>query len=265
MKKWIYFLLSAALWMSLCTAAAAQSLPVLSDDSGLLNDQEAQALTGELERIAGENQIDLAVVTTDSLDGKSAMDYADDYYDCNGYGEDGVLLLVSMEERDWWVSTSGSCVYAVDAYALADAFLPYLSSGSYYEAFLAFGQGVEEAVFDYSSADDSEDYIAPGYEYCEDHEYSLQTGPNLLICLLIGAAVGLVVVLIMKGQLKTVRSQSGADRYIGGGLNLQVQTDRFLYQNVTRRAKPKENSSSSGGGIHVGSSGRSHGGGGGKF
>ena len=52
--------------------------------------------------------MDLVVVTANTLGGKSPMEYADDYYDYNGYTDDGALLLVSMEDRDWWISTKGS-------------------------------------------------------------------------------------------------------------------------------------------------------------
>ena len=41
--------------------------------------------------------------------GKTAEAYADDYYDYNGYGygenDDGLLLLVSMGEREWAITT----------------------------------------------------------------------------------------------------------------------------------------------------------------
>ena len=45
-------------------------------------------------------------------------------------------------------------------------------------------------------------------------------------------------------------------------MKVDESRDIFLYANVTKRAKPKDNSSSS---THKSSSGRSHGGGGGHF
>lgn len=271
MKKLIYIFLSAALLLGLCTGAAAEGLPVLIDDSALLTQQEGQLLTAELERIRDENGFDIVVLTTDSLDGKSAMAYADDYYDYNGYGDDGVLLLVSMTEREWWISTCGSCKYSIDADRLGDQFVPYLSDGSYYDAFYTFATGCEKAMN--SQQDDYYDdgvYWEPDYDDYEPVHKEPERDPvkTLLVCLLIGAVAGLIVVLVMKGQLKSVRRQSGADRYIDpAGLQLTVRTDTFLYQNVTKRPKPQESSSgrSGGGGFHRSSSGRSHGGGGGRF
>ena len=49
-----------------------------------------------------------------------------------------------------------------------------------------------------------------------------------------------------------------------GSMSMKTVKDIFLYRNVSKTAKPKE-TSSSGSSTHVSSSGRTHGGGGGKF
>jgi uncharacterized protein len=67
----------------------------------------------------------------------------------------------------------------------------------------------------------------------------------------------------MKGKLKSVRVQAGASGYVKtGSMNVTHRQDLFLYRDVNRTAKPKDSSGSS---THTSSSGRSHGGGGGKF
>ena len=64
----------------------------------------------------------------------------------------------------------------------------------------------------------------------------------LLISILIGVAIGFLVVGVMKSQLKSVRSQDSASNYLTeGSLNLTCSTDRFLYQNTTRTPRPKTN------------------------
>lgn len=65
----------------------------------------------------------------------------------------------------------------------------------------------------------------------------------LIISILVGVGIGLVVVSVLKGQLKTVARQSGAGSYqVAGSLSLRVSTDTYLYQNTTRipRSKPKK-------------------------
>lgn len=63
-----------------------------------------------------------------------------------------------------------------------------------------------------------------------------------LICFGVGALIGLIVVLVMKSRMKTVRFRSGADSYVDADrLELTKSADVFLYQTVTRHAKPQNN------------------------
>ena len=69
----------------------------------------------------------------------------------------------------------------------------------------------------------------------------------------------------LKGKLKTVRRQAEAAEYVKtGSMKVTQSRDLFLYKHIDRHAKPKE-STSGGSRTHTSSSGRTHGGGGGKF
>lgn len=231
----------AAVLLILCFAApvfAANSIYVI-DDADLLTAYERNQLQNKLKQISDEVGADIVVLTVNGTGGKYIRDYADDYYDYNGYREDGVILVVDMIAEEYWISTSGSAIGDVSVSQLEDAFLSDLSKGDYYSAFCAYADA------------------------CEDALEGLPIVVKLLICLGIGLAVGLTTVMVMKGKLKTVRSRSGADSYMRyDDMVISRRSDIFLYQTVTRRAKPQNNG---GGGIHTGSSGRSHGGGGGRF
>ena len=64
----------------------------------------------------------------------------------------------------------------------------------------------------------------------------------MVICIIIGVVIGLITVMAMKSQLKSVYKQDGAQAYVtADSLNLRVSTDRFLYENTTRTPKPKDN------------------------
>ena len=64
----------------------------------------------------------------------------------------------------------------------------------------------------------------------------------MVICIIIGVVIGLITVLVMKSQLKSVYKQDGAQAYVtANSLELRVRTDRFLYENTTRTPKPKDN------------------------
>lgn len=71
----------------------------------------------------------------------------------------------------------------------------------------------------------------------------------------------LIPMSVLKGQLKSVRMQNAATSYVRpNSMQLTQERDLFLYRNVTRTARPKNNSGSggsSGGGSHSSTGGRS--------
>lgn len=121
----------------------------LVDEANLLTTTEAASLEKELEEISNRQGVDVVVVTMNSTNGQDVMDVADDYYDYGGYRDDGILLLISMEERDWWISTAGYGITAVTDARLeymADSFLPYLSDGEYAQAFREYARLCDEFI-----------------------------------------------------------------------------------------------------------------------
>ncbi len=262
--------------ISVLPTSAADDLPRLVDMADLLSDSEESDLSDLLDGISERQQVDVVVVTVDSMEGETAVVYADDYYDYNGYGfgdrRDGILLLISMEERDWCISTRG---YGITAFTdagqeyISEQFVSDLSAGDYAEAFTNFAKLCDDFI---TQAKTGEPYdvnnLPPG---------SFEPVWGLLTALAIAFVISLIVTGFMKGQLKSVHSQFAADNYIKqGSMQLTKKNDLFLYKHVDRRKKPENNSSnhsnhsnrssSSGGSrTHRSSSGATHGGSRGKF
>ena len=256
MKKLCITILVLLLCLSAVTPAFGSSSRVV-DQANLLTDWQEESLADKLDDLSAKHGLDVVVVTADTLNGQSPRDYADDFFDYNGYSEDGVLLLVSMEDRDWWISTTG---YGITAFTdagieyLGEQFVPTLSDGNYAEAFDIYADACDAFLTQAKSGDPYDTHNLPR------EPFAFIT--NLAICLVIGFVLALIVTAVMKGQLKTVRSQCGAADYVkSGSLNVTHRQDLFLYRNVRRTPKPKDGGS----GTHRSSSGRSHGGGGGKF
>ncbi len=62
-----------------------------------------------------------------------------------------------------------------------------------------------------------------------------------LICIVIGAVLGVAVVSGMKAQLKSVRKAKSAANYVRpGSMNLTGKQDLFLYSNVNRVKRNQE-------------------------
>ena len=122
-KRTISIILCLMLLSVLVLNVSAESnLPMVTDSAGLLSGEERIELEEKAQDLRAEYDMDVVILTVDSLGGKSAQDYADDYYDDNGYGYgenySGILFLLAMEEREWYISTCGDAIYAVTDYGV---------------------------------------------------------------------------------------------------------------------------------------------------
>ena len=247
----------------------------LVDQADLLRPEAEAALQEKLDRISEQMQFDVVIVTCEHIGSRTPMEFADDYFDYNGfgYGEnyDGVALLISMAERDWWISTCGYGQTALsDDYFMnfidPSDFTYHLKNGRYDKSFNFFADTVEKFVTEAKT----------NKPYSEHHRFhmwsSMRTG------LIWSAVVGLLIAAVVtrskyNNYTGAVHTRGEANEYMVGGVHLTAQDDRFLHSHVYRekRVKQETSSSSSGGsshhssGSHTSSSGRSHGGGGGKF
>lgn len=234
------------------------------DMADLLTDSEEETLIETLDEISIRQSMDVVVATTNDLEGFSVQEYADILYEqCSfGYGADydGLLLLISMEDRDWYIST---CGYGITVFTdagisyIGKQIKPDLSEGNYAAAFQQYA-----ALCD--------TFITQAKTDAPYDNGNLPRGPLspawLLVSLVIGFVLAKVIVGQMKNQLKTVRYQPAANSYVrSDSLQITNSRDTFLYNTVTKTQKAESDSQSSGSSTHTSSSGTTHGGGGGKF
>ena len=266
---WMFVLIFPVMASEIPDIPTERQKPFLVDEAGLLSEEESSTLINKLEEISQRQKNEVAVVTVNSLEGKTAEAYADDYYDYNGYGygenDDGLLLLVSMGEREWAVTTYGYC----HTVAFTDAGLDYissefrrkLSSGEYAKAFDCFA----------GLCDDFLTQAATGEPYDVDNMPKGKVSPFWLYTdLVVAFFISFGIVKGKSRNLKSVKKQESAKAYErGGSLSLRRSTDSFVNRIVTQKTIRNEKNSSSGssGGSssHISSSGRSHGGTSGKF
>ncbi len=231
------------------------------DAADLLTESQLQSLNELLDSISERYGTNVCVMTIDSLEGYTAEEVAD-YYLEELYNNEGILLLVSMGERKWHMSTGGDGIRLFTDYGLEcleDKFIDALSAGYYYDAFTDFGRGAEE-------------YLR--FEAQNDHAFDVWDAPkdpyNPILCIVISLVVGLIGAAIytgkLKSELKPVRFQPGAGAYVrDGSFQLTASNDMFLYRNVTRTVRESSSSGRGGSSTHTSSGGHSHGGRGGSF
>jgi len=225
----------------------------VKDYLNYLTEKEVNNLQRSIDKIKEKHDLELVIVITDDTEGKSSMEFADDYYDYNGYGvgddHSGLLLLIDMNARVAWISTTGSAIVFFDNSKIdeiLDKVTPYLTDGRYYNASKAFVNFVRSDL---------------SYFYrALSMLFSLQ---SILIAIVISLIVTIILSISSKGKV-TVDSRTYEE---AGGFKLDVVKDQFIRETTTR-VKIETSSSSGGGGgggTHIGSSGRSHGGGGRSF
>ena len=278
LHRLFFAFLAAFLLGSAATVSAVGQIPKehqlnrLEDEADILTDSQEQILMQKLDEISERQQCDVAVVTVYSLMGKSAQDFADDFYDYNGYGmgteDSGILLLISMEDRDWAISTYGFGIYAftdVGIQFLTDAFLSELSDGDYMEAFTIYAD----------KADDLLTRAANGNPLDVDDIRQMQKQVwKSRVPGMIGAGVVLGILL---AYIITRASMKKANGLIGGGaceagmymvpgsMKITRAGEFRIGTRVNRIYSPRQEKQSGGSSTHVSSSGRSHGGASGKF
>lgn len=276
-KKLLSFILAFLLCVSLIPAALADSdKSIVYDREGLFDEFDTEIISGKLAELNRIYGVDVAVVTASSLDGKTAEEYADDFYDENeiGQGEnkDGILLLISESERVWAISTSGSCIDVFtddDLDYIAGNLLPYLSDEDWSGAAISFADDCGPCLSAYEpdegnySDDTDDDY---DYDYTPSVMYFNSVW--LIGSLLVGLIVALIVTLSLKRGMKSVRMKSSAADYLrAGSFTPGRREDLFLYHTVSVTAKPKDDDNDRGGfsSTHVSSGGSTHGGRSGSF
>lgn len=261
MKKRIFSLLGILL-LTVCLiqpAFASDSITRLVDEADLLTEIEEAALSAKLDEISIRQNMDVVIVTVYSTGERTATEYADDTYDYSGYSEDGVLLLISMDDREWAISTSG---YGITAFTdagldyLTDQFADRMSAGELNDAFHRFAELCDEFITQARTGSPYDSGNLPKKPFSP-----ILTG---IVSLGIGFVIAFFRMNKWKNQLYSVQARAEAKDYVkGGSLKLTEQKDLFLYRRVDRREKSE--SSSGGSSTHTSSSGKTHGGASGSF
>ena len=238
-----------AMLLALTAYATTTGETLVMDDAGLLTASQAAELESRLQTISSAYNAQVVVATVSAVENGDVdrfIEYVYDEMDLGyGAGRDGVLLLVCMDPREYRILTNGMADEAIGASGIdiiGDNIVSYLSDGDYAGAFRVFAEDCE--------------YYLNGHL----NGYPFDPFGALTTAVVIGFVIALIVVLILKGQLKSVHRKYQADVYVRpGSMQLTVDNDLFLYSTIDRRRKEKSSSGSSG------SSGSSRSVGGGSF
>ena len=277
-------LLLLSLFVSLLALPAAADHAWVIDDASLYSQSEIEQMETMIHQMVDQYKMDIGVLTTYDVphsggDDRVTVDYADTYYENNGYGlgEDraGVLMILDMTNRYNYLSTAGTMADYLNDHRIEEMLSSAddaLYNGEYGRAMIAelttlnqfLREGIEEGSFRYD--------VETGERLTGI--YNKLTKSELFFAVICGASAALIMYLVvmrmylLKG--KTYHYSLGKENV---RVNMQVDDEQFIRERVTR--VPIVRSSGGGGGhgggggrgsgMHMSSGGMSHGGGGHHF
>ena len=256
MKKRIRCLLLVLMFcLVLCVGAAAAEqtgaqLSYVTDAAGLLSENENMLLEKMAESISQKYGIGVYIVTVEDYrdfhsEGVYKATYTI-YHECTmgeGPNRDGIMLLLSTDDRDWAMFCYGSrCEYAFNSYGqqkLEKVFLDNFGENDWYGGF--------------------EDYIKECSVYLEKAASGKPVRASLFFPILIVIGLSLLAAIVIGQKMENVSKKATANAYVSAELQLTEQTDHFTHK--TTSSRKIERSSSGGGSSHSesggGGSGRS--------
>jgi len=261
------------LLLLLCTASIALAVPKQApppkpqeqgleaarvvDEADLLTADEEKALDAKLAAVEQSHKVRILIGTMQDTGGAALGKVANNVVDQIPADSGTIVLLLSMKERDWYISTDNKMRTRITdgkgIEYLSGEFLPDLKEGKYAAAFTAFAATTDEMLTYYEKE---------GEPYDPANALNLMALGIALACALI---LGGTIYYMLYEYESNVRSAAEADAYLNhDSFRLTRSEDDFLYTTVTRRTKEKKESSS-GSNVSTSSRDSSHGGGGGKF
>lgn len=199
------------------------------DDAGVLNEKELNNLEKFAEKYSDKRQVDFFILTNKDT-GVDAEDYMGDFYDEHEPGS-AVILTIDLTERDVVLSGFGKARYTLPDERLDSIrgkVTPALSSGEYEKAF--------------------KKYIKLSAKYMQYKEGANPANPiyNIWVQLGLALLIGTGIVSMM-AKNRRVKSNVNAETYFNHKLSkVNAKRDKYIRTSVTKRRRPKSNSSGSG-------------------
>ena len=201
MKKLLIFILSAFILSAVpvCVAISADELKqtdafFVNDYAGVIEESYERTICEQGERLYNASKAQVVVVTVDSIDGRSAANFAADLGNAwklgDGELDNGVVILLVMDSKDIQIGTgsgiggalpASKCGRIIDTYGI-----DYLSDGEYGKGLASIYDSVMNELFIYYGLDPDADY-----EQVEDESESIA------VIGMIGAVVMIIVIIII--------------------------------------------------------------------
>ena len=252
-KKIISIIFAIVLVFGLSVCAYAEEQRFVFDEASILTYDEIEELNAKAKEITETYGCEVYAITFPGLDGNEAWElnemlYAElkEYY---GAGEDVVILMLAMEERQYDIMARGFGNTAFTDYGkdvMAEKFLDDFANDDWSWGF-----------YDYmATCDEFLAMAVNGEPFDVDSDEGGSGLFGIIIAIVISCLIAFAVCSILRAQMKTARIATEAHDY-QKELNLTNQYDRFSHRDIKRVYNPPQEDNDNGG-TTVNSGGSSH-------
>ena len=268
MMKQLRWLLSLVIVVGfyLLTTPTALAAETIFDQAKLYSESDLTNIQAALEAFEASSGMTAVVVTNQEATGKSATAYADDFYDQHGFGtgkdKSGILFLIDLSTRTYWLSTAGKGIK--------------LFTDDRIDSILDRG---EEAMRERDYGTATLHVLKKATAYSQDYRYDESTQQyhrvrkivwyEALIAIVLALVASVVSYTQVAGRYNLAKSTYRYGFREHGHLQLSVKEDTLVHTATTTRYIPPITSGGGGGGggssTHTSSGGSTHGGGGRSF
>ncbi len=240
-KRILSLLMALILCLGLAVCISAADGPLLYDDADLLSEDQESAIASRLSQMSDKWSADFVIYTVDSIGDQPILRFSESTFLDNGYGQgsnrDGVILVICMNPHEWGISGHGSGKTAVPTECIdyiGEQFADYLTNEDYYTGLAVYLDVIEQFYEKASSGTPYTSFTIQPVKFS-----------TVVISLVIGLIAAFISTGVMKGKLKTVRTETRANNYfVDGSMNVTRANDFFLYRTVTMTARPKNDNDS---------------------
>ena len=232
------------------------------DLCGLLSEQETSVLTAMAENVTQEYGCSVHIGILDDMRSYGYYDIeecAEAFFDSLGLGvgpeHTGILLLMSMADRDYDIDAHGSRAHtAFTDYGkttISDRFLDNFREDDWYGGFYDYIARCEEML---AQAEAGDPVDVPAYVA------ERNTAGGVLVTVVISLLIAWIVCSILASSMKSAKKAVDADRYVNPyEMVFTARDDRFTHITTSRTRIERSDSGGSGhGGTTVSSGGHSH-------
>ncbi|MBR1660056.1 MAG: TPM domain-containing protein, partial [Oscillospiraceae bacterium] len=226
MRNCLLCLLAALLLFAAAVPAFAEDGLYIYDTVNLISVDEAMQLQNRAAQISERYQCGVYIVVVDNYSryGGDVLSAAENIYRDNNFGRyrdsSGVLLLLSMNDRDYAVYHLGFGTYAANRWGesrMDSEMLEHFRANHWLDGCTAFLDTCDRMLADAENSYDPADYNLDGTP--------VHRRPPIVFCILVGLVVGLLVGLfagnVSKAKMRSVHAATTAANYTAAeGLSL---------------------------------------------